>query len=1457
MKKIGIARYLALVQTPLLCVTLLITHALPAMAAKTMSDYALDPLSLDPGVAPLVMLAMSNDHQLYFKAYTDYDDLNGNGKLDDEEITYDHAHTYVGYFEAGYCYGYANQMFSIKGEAVDGYCSPDGTQATTWSGNFLNWATMTRIDVLRKILYGGKRVKQEDNDTAATILERSYLPNDAHSFAKYYNGDDLNRLTPYSSTGEGANQGLTLCNTTLHTGADANKLSRTNTNPPLMRAVKGNHSLWAAGERLQCLKIETNEIPAFNKNKDNRSGEENYFIDVVGDIVENANDKAAAITLFEAKEFYPHLTMPSSQDEVVDHVVRVEACPAEFANKIPSSCQAYPNTAYRPVGLFQKFGDNDQLKWGLVSGSYEKNKSGGYLRKPAGFITDEIDANTGNFKDVDDGLIKNIDSLRIATWYWGAGPSSGGAGYHNTASTTDCPWGMSSFDEGKCNDWGNPLGEIMYESYRYLANKGAPKYADLGKTEESIAPEGVTIAAWSEKPLKKDNYCANLNVIGIETSAQSYDNGLIAAVGNDFGAANLSGILGEIKLTEDDKPKGLLVGSNGPNSDNQCTPKEVTSLEGVTGVCPEAPRLQGSWDIAALAKYVYDVGVDIGVTEAKKEKRKISTYGVSLSTALPSVSIEIPGTEDKINIVPACHAYYQGKDAGNCALVNFKVLSKSEDGTKGSFYVNWEDSEQGGDYDQDLQGIIDYELGSFGDGNNVKITSQIIGQSTDKPMAFGFVITGVENPGLYVLSGVNGYPQDNHTNPTYTNPEPSKLINIECKTAKCEKTDGAQEWFFAASGANADYLKPPLYFAAKNGNENPDNSYFNNNDPAKLETDLSRVLTDLNAKSAKGGSQVASTTKNAGANLFLHSFYYAQIDESVNGVPRRVNWIGQVGALFIDEQNRLREDTVANGQLDNGDLIITFDSTDKDAIGQPKVLKTGLATAENPNPTGVKATFKDIKYVWTTTRDAPTDVAASRNIKTSIPSTFTRGVDVVVQNNLQDFDQALFTGTNAANVALLGGYKDPAKLVDFMRGTEVEGLRSRTLAGKKYLLGDITNTSPIVASTSDYSFDTELGDTTYTDYKKAQAGKPIVVYTATNNGMIQAFHAGTYNRETKAYSGTSDDPLGKELWGYIPFNLLPHLQWLADPFYKHVPYFNGFMRTYDVKIFNPNDTLAQTGHVNGWGTILVVGTGLGGSNFPVTMGENTKFETRPAYIVLDVSDRLNPPKLIAEIAHDELGFTTGEPDVVRYQKAGANNADDQVGWFLVFGSGPRAVNEINRRTTQRNYVADVADETVNAKKARMFAFNLKTKALEVSVINVAQDNAVVPQDNAFVGGVNAMDWNRDFADDSIYFGTITGTQAEPTGSLMRGRITLNGETLSFDFSVMLNMGKPVTARPTTVIDYQGDNWVFAGTGRFYTRNDANTLASNNQFVGIMEAGLATGDSHASGVGKTTFTLSQL
>ena len=146
------------------------------------------PLFIGANVPPQVMLAISKDQQLYKKAYNDYSDLDGDGQI---ETTYKHSIDYYGYFDPTKCYVYNNgqNRFEPVSVSADKYCSGQ------WSGNFLNWVSTTRMDAVRKLLYGGMR----STDTlGTTVLERAYLPTDAHAFAKYYNGPDIAQLTPFN-----------------------------------------------------------------------------------------------------------------------------------------------------------------------------------------------------------------------------------------------------------------------------------------------------------------------------------------------------------------------------------------------------------------------------------------------------------------------------------------------------------------------------------------------------------------------------------------------------------------------------------------------------------------------------------------------------------------------------------------------------------------------------------------------------------------------------------------------------------------------------------------------------------------------------------------------------------------------------------------------------------------------------------------------------------------------------------------------------------------------------------------------------------------------------------------------------------------------------------------------------------------------------------------------------------
>ena len=144
------------------------------------ADNALSqtPLFVNQAQPPLNMLVMGRDHKLYYEAYNDASDLDNDGVIDvgykPDKISY------YGYFNNNVCYTYTSGVF-VPSSAATGankkQCS------SKWSGDFLNYLTTSRMDALRKVLYGGSRV---EDTTSKTVLAGSYIPRDAHAWGKSY-----------------------------------------------------------------------------------------------------------------------------------------------------------------------------------------------------------------------------------------------------------------------------------------------------------------------------------------------------------------------------------------------------------------------------------------------------------------------------------------------------------------------------------------------------------------------------------------------------------------------------------------------------------------------------------------------------------------------------------------------------------------------------------------------------------------------------------------------------------------------------------------------------------------------------------------------------------------------------------------------------------------------------------------------------------------------------------------------------------------------------------------------------------------------------------------------------------------------------------------------------------------------------------------------------------------------
>ena len=89
--------------------------------------------------------------------------------------------------------------------------------------------------------------------------------------------------------------------------------------------------------------------------------------------------------------------------------------PSASRSALPLSTMAASNTAqwqcnytYKPIGFLHDYGENDAMLFGLLTGSYQKNMSGGVLRKVVSSFSNEVDPKTGKFTNVTAPISRHI-----------------------------------------------------------------------------------------------------------------------------------------------------------------------------------------------------------------------------------------------------------------------------------------------------------------------------------------------------------------------------------------------------------------------------------------------------------------------------------------------------------------------------------------------------------------------------------------------------------------------------------------------------------------------------------------------------------------------------------------------------------------------------------------------------------------------------------------------------------------------------------------------------------------------------------------------------------------------------------------------------------------------------------------------------------------------------------------
>ena len=1393
-----------------------ILGSLPARAAFDAPLIQLydSPFLVGERVPPQVMLAITKDQQLFKKAYDDFSDIDSDGILDN---TYKHSIDYYGYFDPKKCYAYANGSNRFEPQSVSNskYCSGE------WSGNFLNWATMTRMDALRKVLYGGLRSASRtadgaaisDGDTATgTVLERTLLPNDAHSFVKYYNGADTDRLTPFSAAitsftampdgGTAANSsattadktlvpvsgatitenewvelrapdgsyargilkksgskikitsitevnvyvpdnspsngqnvataspgwtvtylrtgGISICNTTV---AAVGSRSETNPNMPRMRVARGNYSLWTSHEVYQCT-----------------WGLDSYF--------NNSNKpEESGIMAYPSTPVQSSAGLGSTAAGKGDYYVRVQACRSDLLGT--ERCKQYPSGNYKPVGLLQIFGETDRIHFGLMTGSYNRNLSGGVLRKNISRISDEIAVTTnGTFLNlpaagvpagpspgssttsIEGGsIIRTLSLLRMVGY-----DMKSGTGWYGDSD--GCPYQIALDTNGKCKSWGNPMSEIYYEALRYFAGETEPTAAF--HTDDSNVIAKLATAKWPSSRnavLSARNYCAPISVLVVNGSVSTNEDdnqiGSVTFMENSAGktARSMTNDIGSAFGLSGNYYFGHIAGAASSSSGYDiCSGKSLTGLGEAIGICPEGPTLKGSYLMAGLAYHSHtnkirtDITLPSAAAKLKRPALRLDTYGISIAGGVPRIPVRFKGESQARVVIQPAYRLDASNARGGGALVDARLVRQIEgsDRSYGTMMLSWEDSEAGGDYDMDVWGVLDYEM--IRATNEIKVTTNVVHAQSSGGQGFGYVISGTSRDGLHFHSGVYGF---NYTDPAQISVSPStaSYLNASGGCKGCVTNDPPTTATYQLSATPpAKSLEDPLYYAALLGG-------FTDTNEDRLPTSATgTVPSEYDRRNNITGAEVPDGIPDN----------YFRVDNPLgleNGLERTFQ--------LIAEQSSLAALAATGTRIVAGSAVYQATFSSSDWSGNLQAL-----------PIDMEGTIGT--SVWSaSTASLGRTVVNAANRKILSMNSSTRQPIAFQYSQLSEDQKASLNKMPSALVADTRG----AERLTYLRGdASNEGTGAAQFRRRaETVLGDIAGSSPVYVGKPSGG----IADASYLAYINAQANRAPMVYVGANDGMLHGFSAAN----------------GEERFAYVPSPVYRNLASLTSQDYQHTYYVDGQLTAQDVQIGQA------------WRTYLVGGLAGGGQGvfaLDVTDPDAASEGTPGQVAKWEFTDRDDP----------YMGYLYSHP-LIRKLETGE--------WVAIFSSGFNAeYDDGHRPGTGRPalFVVKLSGPTGSNRTWQ--------QGTDYWRVILPQGSTTAPNG---LGGVTTFDTDGNGAADLVYAGDLTGRM---------WRIRLPKAASAWDGAAEVvfqavgpgNTPQPITAAPGATIGpmYEGAFLVF-GTGK--------------------------------------------
>ncbi len=1072
-----------------------------------MKHYCITPPFLSSYVPPQVLFTMGKDHKYYYPAYNDASDIDEDGKLD---TGYKHSFDYYGYFDSNKCYSYSSGVFVPFGTTSDKYCSntsctnSSGTAidcSGKFSGNFLNWATMSRADVVKMVIYGGYRTS-DNNGTNYAELSGEYIPQDGHIWGKEYLGSDAPKLF----AGGVADKRALFC----VNGKTTSNLAQLKILPDVTQVsgvtVSGGLRAW------HWINVNGNT-------------------DICGDgkIDTDGNGIANSVTLTGRTNYNVSVRVcdPSTGYNSVGDWERKHC--QNYSTSDPQNA----NGPWRPVGLMQIYGEgkknakvcskdmatsctNDNnctsngqcvdaadMYFGLIAGSFQNPRAGGYLRKAIYSMNEETNDNGILQSSASSGkgiLMKSIEAMKCP------------ASYPLTSHT------------------GNPIAEIMYEGLRYWSGRGSPTSAFVNNISGGNNGDNNNYASkpdW-DAPAALYPSCSIPFTLVFSDIYNSYDHDQVpgsafATVSGDLTDFNASDLANTIWSNEN-LGTPLVTGESGTtvgtDTDGRCGGKNVSGLGAIKGLCPAEGDQSGTFYPASVALYGHNS------MDTQMKTPNVLTYVVAFNSNVPEIKVvtnsgktalvapyakSVPSTCTTTNTnFPVSTLTTSGgtvvnnlvfvpkNSTSSCATqaqVSFYVLETEYDSSNNLKYIKYRvatDDVGGGDFDLDM--LTEYTVCAHGAGNSacsglasdqVSVKTERIYSAAGNMAALGFTIANVgsTDSGSYLVvehakpaSGV--YPTNMGDSPG----SPYWATHLP---------NSSETLIFTAQSGNATLPKPPLWYAAKYGGfkdadkdglpytdatcslalsnpgRNPKcnewssktpgvpDTYFEVSNPSKMEQRLRDALDDILARVSSGtAASILNNSEGSGASLLQAVFYPKKGFDS----DTEANWIGEMHNMwyYIDpflKLTSIREDSDSDYKLnlkndriaqfvfvpkDNKTVVQLYDDADGD--GSPD----SSMPDDTVLPEDLKSLWKAGRLLW------ERNLGTTGGARTIYTRTGVSGLDST-SSGFTTFSAAEYSAASAVNKTIFKSY------LQATNDTEAENIIKYTHGFDSY---EINSTTP-------------------------------------------------------------------------------------------------------------------------------------------------------------------------------------------------------------------------------------------------------------------------------------------------------------------------------------------------------------------------------------------------------------